>query len=57
MGSTEKSEMNKLLKAGFISAEANFCTAKVKRSGRSQNKARAVLRAAEQVQDGLDGEI
>jgi hypothetical protein len=28
-----------------------------KRSGRNQNKSGAVLRAAEQVQDGLDGEL
>ena len=43
--------------AGLISVKANLHTVQVKRSGRSQNKARAVLRAAEQVQDGLDGEI
>jgi hypothetical protein len=43
--------------AQIISVEANLCEAQVKRSGRNQNKARAVLRAAEQVQDGLDGEI
>ena len=43
--------------ARFISVEANLHAVQVKRSGRSQNKARAVLRAAEQVQDGLDGEI
>ena len=36
---------------------ARIISVQVKRSGRNQNKARAVLRAAEQVQDGLDGEI
>ena len=45
------------LLARFVSVEANLHAVQVKRSGRSQNKARAVLRAAEQVQDGLDGEI
>ncbi|MGB6054190.1 MAG: hypothetical protein WBG17_03020 [Burkholderiaceae bacterium] len=48
--------MQNLRQAGFVSAQANLRAAQVKRSGRSQNKARAVLRAAEQVQDGLDGE-
>jgi hypothetical protein len=43
--------------ACFISVKANLDVMQVKRSGRNQNKARAVLRAAEQVQDGLDGEI
>jgi hypothetical protein len=43
--------------ARIISVEANLYAVQVKRSGRNQNKARAVLRAAEQVQDGLDGEI
>ena len=43
--------------ARVISVQANLHTVQVKRSGRNQNKARAVLRAAEQVQDGLDGEI
>jgi hypothetical protein len=43
--------------ARIISVKANLHAVQVKRSGRSQNKARAVLRAAEQVQDGLDGEI
>ena len=43
--------------ARLISVKANLHAVQVKRSGRSQNKARAVLRAAEQVQDGLDGEI
>jgi hypothetical protein len=45
------------LLARIISVEANLQSVQVKRSGRNQNKARAVLRAAEQVQDGLDGEI
>jgi len=36
---------------------ARIVSVQVKRSGRNQNKARAVLRAAEQVQDGLDGEL
>jgi hypothetical protein len=49
--------MQKILRAGFISVQANLGEAQVKRSDRSQNKARAVLRAAEQVQDGLDGEV
>ena len=43
--------------ARFISVEANLHVVQVKRSGRNQNKFCAVLRAAEQVQDGLDGEI
>jgi hypothetical protein len=43
--------------ARFISVEANPHVVQVKRSGRNQNKSCAVLRAAEQVQDGLDGEI
>ena len=43
--------------ARIISVKANLHEVQVKRSGRNQNKARAVLRAAEQVQDGLDGEI
>jgi len=43
--------------ARFISVEANLHVVQVKRSGRNQNKPSAVLRAAEQVQDGLDGEI
>ncbi len=43
--------------ARIVSVKANLHAVQVKRSGRSQNKARAVLRAAEQVQDGLDGEI
>ena len=43
--------------ARIISVKANVHEVQVKRSGRNQNKARAVLRAAEQVQDGLDGEI
>jgi len=37
--------------------KANLHSVQVKRSGRNQNNLRAVLRAAEQVQDGLDGEI
>ena len=45
------------LLARIISVKANLHTVQVKRSGQNQNKARAVLRAAEQVQDGLDGEI
>ena len=45
------------LSARIVSVEANLHEVQVKRSGRNQNKARAVLRAAEQVQDGLDGEI
>ncbi len=45
------------LLARIVSVQANLHTVQVKRSGRNQNKARAVLRAAEQVQDGLDGEI
>ncbi len=53
----EKSEMDTLAQAGFVSVKANLHTVQVKRSGRNQDKARAVLRAAEQVQDGLDGEI
>jgi hypothetical protein len=56
MAWTESTEMQKLRQAAFVSAQANRSEAQVKRSGRSQNKARAVLRAAEQVQDGLDGE-
>jgi hypothetical protein len=43
--------------ACFVSVEANLHVVQVKRSGRNQNKFCAVLRAAEQVQDGLDGEI
>ncbi len=43
--------------ARFISVEANLHAVQVKRSGRNQNKSCAVLRAAVQVQDGLDGEI
>jgi hypothetical protein len=43
--------------ARFISVEANLHEVQVKRSGRNQNKFYAVLRAAEQVQDGLDGEL
>ena len=43
--------------ARFISVKANLHAVQVKRSGRNQNKSCAVLRAAEQVQDGLDGEI
>ena len=43
--------------ARIVSVQPNLHTVQVKRSGRNQNKARAVLRAAEQVQDGLDGEI
>ena len=43
--------------ARVISVQANLHIVQVKRSGRNQNKARAVLRAAEEVQDGLDGEI
>ena len=43
--------------ARIVSVQANLHTVQVKRSGRNQNKARAVLRAAEQLQDGLDGEI
>jgi len=43
--------------ARFISVEANLQEVQVKRSGRNQNKFYAVLRAAEQVQDGLDGEL
>jgi len=43
--------------ARFISVEANLHAVQVKRSGRNQNKYHAVLRAAEQVKDGLDGEI
>jgi hypothetical protein len=49
--------MTKQVLARIISVKANLHAVQVKRSGRSQNKARAVLRAAEQVQDGLDGEI
>ncbi len=49
--------MMKLELARLVSVEANLGKAQVKRSGRNQNKARAVLRVAEQVQDGLDGEI
>ena len=41
----------------FVSVEANLNAVQVKRSGRNQNKFYAVLRAAEQVQDGLDGEL
>ncbi len=44
-------------KARFISVKANLHVVQVKRSGRNQNSLRAVLRAAEQVQDGLDEEI
>ena len=43
--------------ARFISVEANLHAVQVKRSGRNQNSFFAVLRAAEQVQDGLDGEL
>ena len=43
--------------ARLISVQANLHAGQVKRSGWNQNKARAVLRAAEQVQDGLEGEI
>ena len=43
--------------ARFISVEANLHVVQVKRSGRNQNKFCALLRAAEQIQDGLDGEI
>ena len=43
--------------ARFISVKANLHVVQVKRSGRNQNKSCAVLRAAEQVQDGLDWEI
>ena len=43
--------------ARIISVKANLYAVQVKRSGRSQNKARVVLSAAEQVQDGLDGEL
>ncbi len=42
--------------ARFISVKANLHAVQVKRSGRNQNNSYAVLRAAEQVQDGLDGE-
>ncbi|HTH43518.1 MAG TPA: hypothetical protein VL528_00415 [Oxalicibacterium sp.] len=45
------------IQVDIVSAKANLREAQVKRSGRSQNVQRAVLRAAEQVQDGLDGEI
>ena len=40
----------------FISVEANLQEVQVKRSGRNQNKATAMLRAAGQVPAGLDGE-
>jgi hypothetical protein len=43
--------------ACLISVKANLHVMQVKRSGRNQNKPGAALRAAEQVQDGLDGEI
>ena len=43
--------------ARFISVEANLHEVQVKCSGRNQKKFYAVLRAAEQVQDGLDGEL
>jgi hypothetical protein len=43
--------------ACFISVKANLHVMQVKRSGRNQNKPGAVLRAAEQVQNDLDGEI
>jgi|GEM_PF-976365 len=43
--------------ARFISVKATLHAEQVKRSGRNQNKFYAVLRAAEQVQDGLDGEL
>jgi hypothetical protein len=43
--------------ACFISVKANLHVMQVKRSGRNQNKPGAVLRAVEQVQDGLDGEL
>ena len=49
--------MTNHVSARIISVQANLHTVQVKQSGRNQNKARAVLRAAEQVQDGLDGEI
>jgi hypothetical protein len=52
----EKSEMANI-QVDIVSAKANLREAQVKRSSRSQNVQRAVLRAAEQVQDGLDGEI
>jgi hypothetical protein len=42
--------MPKFTQASFVSVEANLRNAQVKRSGRNQN-------TAEQVQDGLDGEI
>jgi len=42
--------------ARFVSVEANLRAVQVKRSGRNQNSLFAVLRAAEQVQDELDGE-
>jgi hypothetical protein len=45
------------LLARIISVKANLHVMQVKRSGRNQNKPGAVLRAVEQVQDGLDGEI
>ncbi len=44
-------------KARFVSVKANLHLVQVKRSGRNQNKSCAVLRAAEQVQGGLDGEL
>ena len=43
--------------ARLISVQTNLHAGQVKRSGRNQNKSCAVLRAAEQVQDGLDGEL
>ncbi|WP_188394526.1 hypothetical protein [Oxalicibacterium flavum] len=49
--------MANIPQAGIVGAKANLRKAQVKRSGRSHNFHRAVLRAAEQVQDGLDGEI
>jgi hypothetical protein len=49
--------MSTQTKARFVSVKANLHVMQVKRSGRNQNKPSAVLRAAEQVQDGLDGEI
>jgi hypothetical protein len=52
----ENSEMANI-QVDTISAKANLREAQVKRSGRSQNLQRAVLRAGEQVQDGLDEEL
>jgi len=42
--------------ARFVSVEANLHAVQVKRSGRNQNFFFAVFRAAEHVQDELDGE-